>query len=199
MEKRRCTQYIRYGTHRNFTSNVRDAILIPCGAMRERKYQQCGFRRLVAAHAEGQCKSPFSATHGRTAYATIGVTASDMTVTPFLLHNERIQNMDEDERTNQSEEMNEENDAREEDIVEDTDSDTEDVVENDDANESVILQRIDALETTMSRILGGIDALREAQSVMVENGATIIDDTVDEDIDLGIDDFVSPTELDLML
>lgn len=107
--------------------------------------------------------------------------------------------MDEDERKDQSEEMNEENDAREEDIVEDTDADTKDVVENDDANESEVLRRLNALETTLGRIQGGIDALREAQSVMVENGATIIDDTVDDDIDLGIDDFVSPTELDLML
>lgn len=107
--------------------------------------------------------------------------------------------MDEDERRDQSEEMNEENDAREEDIVEDTDADTEDVVENDDANESEVLRRIDALENTLGRIMGGIDALREAQSVMVENGATIIDDTEDESIDLGIDDFVSPTELDLVL
>lgn len=167
--------------------------------MRERKYQQCGFRRLDAAHAEGQCKSPFSATHGRTAYATIGVTASDMTVAPFLLHNERTQNMDEEERKDTSEEMNDENDAREEDIVEDEDADTKDVVENDDANESEILRRIDALETTIGRILGGIDALREAQSVMVENGATIIDDTDDDNFDLGIDDYVAPSELDLSI
>lgn len=107
--------------------------------------------------------------------------------------------MDEDERRDESEEMNEENDAREEDIVEDTDADTRDVEENDDAEESVILQRIDALENTISRILGGIDALREAQSVMVENGATIIDDTEAEKFDLGIDDFVAPDELDLTL
>ena len=107
--------------------------------------------------------------------------------------------MDEDERKNVSEEMNEDNDAREEDIVEDTDADTKDVVENDDANESEVLRRIDALENTLGRIMGGIDTLREAQSVMVENGATIIDDTVDEDIDLGIDDFVTPAELDLVL
>ncbi len=107
--------------------------------------------------------------------------------------------MDEDERRDEAEEMNEENDAREEDIVEDTDADTRDVEENDNANESVILQRLDALETTMGRILGGIDALRETQSVMVENGATIIDDTEDDNFDLGVDDFVSPNELDLML
>lgn len=107
--------------------------------------------------------------------------------------------MDEDERKDASEEMNEENDAREEDIVEDTDADTKDVVENNNANESAILERIDALETTISRILGGIDALREAQSVMVENGATIIDDTEDDNIDLGIDDYIAPAELDLTI
>lgn len=107
--------------------------------------------------------------------------------------------MDENERRDQSEEMNEENDARKEDIVRDKDAENEEVVENDDANESEVLRRIDALEATLGRIMGGIDALREAQSVMVENGATIIDDTVDDDIDLGIDDFVTPAELDLVL
>ena len=107
--------------------------------------------------------------------------------------------MDEDERKDTSEEMNEENDAREEDIVEDTDSDTKDVEEKDNANESAILQRIDALETMLSRVLGGIDSLRETQSVMVENGATIIDDTEDDNIDFGIDDYVAPSELDLTI
>ncbi len=107
--------------------------------------------------------------------------------------------MDEDERRDTSEEMNEENDAREEDIVEDTDADTRDVVENDDANSNTILERINALEDTLNRIMGGIDALREAQSVMVENGATIVDTSEDENIDLGVDDFVEPAELDLML
>ena len=105
--------------------------------------------------------------------------------------------MDEDERTNESEEMNEENDAREEDIVEDTDSDTEDVEENDDENESEILRRLSALEETLGRVLGGIDALREAQSIMVDNGATIIDDSESETLDFGVDDYVSPDELDL--
>lgn len=107
--------------------------------------------------------------------------------------------MDEDERRDASEEMNEENDAREEDIVEDTDADTEDVVENNDANEAEVLRRMDALEEMLGRIIGGIDALREAQSVMVENGATIIDDTEDDDFDLGVDDYVAPNELDLIL
>lgn len=107
--------------------------------------------------------------------------------------------MDDDERTEQTEEINEENDAREEDIVEDTDADTQDVEENDDANESEILRRIDALEEMLGRVIGGIDALREAQSIMVDNGATIIDDSDDDSIDLGVDDYVSPTELDLTI
>jgi len=120
-------------------------------------------------------------------------------VAPFFVSQRKDTNMDEDEYKDASEEMNEENDAREEDIVEDTDADTKDVVENDDANESEVLRRLDVLETTLGRIQGGIDALREAQSVMVENGATIIDDTEDESIDLGIDDYATPAELDLML
>lgn len=106
--------------------------------------------------------------------------------------------MDEDERIEQSEEMNEENDAREEDIVEDTDADTEDVIENDDENNDSVMQRMDRLEEMLGRVLGGIDALRDAQSIMVDNGATIIDDT-EEEMDFGIDDFIEPSELDLML
>ena len=108
--------------------------------------------------------------------------------------------MDDDERKEQSEEMNEENDAREEDIVEDVDSDTKDVEENEDRSESEILRRLDALEQMIGRVSGGLDALREAQSIMVENGATIIDtDSGDEDMDLDVDNFMSPKELDLLI
>lgn len=109
--------------------------------------------------------------------------------------------MDENENV-QQEEMNDENDAREEDIVEDTDSDTKDVEEtvNEDssADVSAIMQRMNLLEEMVTRILGGIDALREAQSIMVENGATIIDDSTD-DLNLEVDDFVEPEELDLSI
>ena len=106
--------------------------------------------------------------------------------------------MDDEERRDEVEEMNEENDAREEDIVEDEDADTQDIEENEDRGDSEILRRLDALEESITRLAGGIDALREAQSVMVENGATIIDDSED-DFDLGIDDYVSPQELDLII
>lgn len=109
--------------------------------------------------------------------------------------------MDENENV-QQEEMNDENDAREEDIVEDMDSDTKDVEEtvNEDssADVSAIMQRMNLLEEMVTRILGGIDALREAQSIMVENGATIIDDSTD-DLNLEVDDFVEPEELDLSI
>lgn len=107
--------------------------------------------------------------------------------------------MDDDERTEQSEEMNEENDAREEDIVEDTDADTKDVEENDNENDSEILRRLDALEQMITRVSGGLDALRESQSVLVENGATIMEESAPEEMDLGVDAFVSPYDLDLLV
>lgn len=107
--------------------------------------------------------------------------------------------MDEDERREDAEEMNEENDAREEDIVEDTDADTRDVEENEDENDGELMRRLDRLEEMVGRVIGGLDALRDAQSVMVDNGATIIDDGDEEEMDFGIDDFVEPEELDLTL
>lgn len=106
--------------------------------------------------------------------------------------------MDEDERKDEVQELNEENDAREEDIVEDTDAGTRDVEENEDAKDGELLRRLDRVEEMLGRVIGGIDALREAQSVMVDNGATIIDSS-DDDFDYGIDDFVEPTELDLTI
>lgn len=106
--------------------------------------------------------------------------------------------MPEDERMDENEEMNEENDAREEDIVEDVDADTKDVEENNDDNYSDISRRIDRLETMVEKALSGIDALRDAQSIIVDNGGTI-QETEDDSMDLGIDDFVAPAELDLII
>ncbi len=107
--------------------------------------------------------------------------------------------MDEDERRDDEQVTNDENDAREEDIVEDTDSDTQDVDETVESGDSEILRRISALEESITRIAGGIDALREAQSIMVENGATIIDESEPEEMNLNVDSFVSPSELDLII
>lgn len=106
--------------------------------------------------------------------------------------------MPDDERRDENEEMNDENDAREEDIVEDVDSDTEDVERNNDDNYSEVSRRLDRLETMMERLSGGIDALRDAQSIIVDNGGTI-QETEDDSMDLGIDDFVAPAELDLII
>ena len=75
----------------------------------------------------------------------------------------------------EEEEMNEENDAREEDIVEDTDADTEDIVEeaHEDSDENEA--RFSRIESTLERLLGELSSLREAQGIMVENGAVISD------------------------
>lgn len=106
--------------------------------------------------------------------------------------------MDEDERTNEQEEMNEENDAREEDIVEDTDADTQDVEENEDESNDELNRRLSSIEDMLGRVLGGLDALREAQSIMVDNGATIME-SVDDSLDLEIDDYEPPAEMDLSI
>lgn len=106
--------------------------------------------------------------------------------------------MDENERNDDVTEMNEDNDAREEDIVEDTDSDTQDVEENEDENNDELNRRLSAIEDMLGRVLGGLDALRDAQSIMVDNGATIVEDE-ETSMDLGIDDYEPPAELDLSI
>lgn len=106
--------------------------------------------------------------------------------------------MGDDDSTKQSEEINEENDAREEDVVEDTDSDTKDVEQNDDRNTDVIERRFSSIEATLDKILGQISSIREAQGVMVENGAVVQDVDTDDFLD-NTDSFVPPAELDLLI
>ena len=106
--------------------------------------------------------------------------------------------MADDDSTKQSEEINEENDAREEDVVKDTDSDTKDVEQNDDRNADVIERRFSSIEATLDKILGQISSNREAQGVMVENGAVVQDVDNDDFLD-STDSFVSPAELDLLI
>lgn len=104
-----------------------------------------------------------------------------------------------DERdTNQSEEMNEENDAREEDIVSDTDADTEDVIDTEREHYDDVERRFSAIETTLDKILGAISSIREAQGIMVENGAVISEPDADMDF-TDVDAFVPPAELDLLI
>lgn len=106
--------------------------------------------------------------------------------------------MNDDDSMKQSEEINEENDAREEDVVEDTDSDTKDVEQNDNRNADVIERRFSSIEATLDKILGQISSIREAQGVMVENGAVVQDVDTDDFLDNN-DSFVSPAELDLLI
>ena len=106
--------------------------------------------------------------------------------------------MDDDERRDESEEMNDENDAREEDIVKDEDADTRDIEESESEEHDEISRRMDAIEDMLGRVLGKLDALTDAQSIMVDNGATIMED-IDDSLDLGMDDFEPPAELDLSI
>ena len=86
-----------------------------------------------------------------------------------------------DERdTNDVEEMNDDNDAREEDIVEDTDADTRDVEETQHEDYEETERRFSGIEATLEKILGELSSIRETQGIMVENGAVIHE--VDSDI-----------------
>lgn len=104
-----------------------------------------------------------------------------------------------DERdTNQGEEINEENDSREEDIVEDTDSDTEDIENTQREDYDATERRFSGIEATLEKILGELSSLREAQGIMVENGAVVND--VDTEIGhIEEDEFVPPREMDLLI
>lgn len=107
--------------------------------------------------------------------------------------------MDENENKDTSNVTNDENDAREEDIVADTDSDTEDVEETVNEARDDSDARFSRLESTIDRILGELSALREAQGILVENGAVINDASAD-DIDFtDADHFVPPSEMDLLV
>ena len=104
-----------------------------------------------------------------------------------------------DERdTNQGKEINEENDSREEDIVEDTDSDTEDIENTQREDYDATEKRFSGIEATLDKILGQLSSLREAQGIMVENGAVVND--VDTEIGhIEEDEFVPPREMDLLI
>ena len=102
------------------------------------------------------------------------------------------------DNTIQSDEMNEDNDAREEDIVRDTDADTKDVEETEDKKYDETEKRFSGIEATLDKILGELSSLREAQGILVENGAVVND--VETDIGhVEEDEFVPPMELDLLI
>ena len=106
--------------------------------------------------------------------------------------------MAEDDSRRDEEEMNEDNDAREEDIVADEDSDTRDIEdtarENADRNEA----RFSSIEATLDKILGQLSSIREAQGILVENGAVVQESDAEVDY-TDTDAFVPPAELDLLI
>lgn len=106
--------------------------------------------------------------------------------------------MAEDDSRRDEEEMNEDNDAREEDIVADEDSDTRDIEdtarENADRNEA----RFSSIEATLDKILGQLSSIREAQGILVENGAVVQESDAEVDY-TDTDSFVPPAELDLLI
>lgn len=58
--------------------------------------------------------------------------------------------------------------------------------------------RFARLESTLERVLGEISSIREAQGILVENGAVITETDADFDL-VEEDSFVPPTELDLLI
>ena len=106
--------------------------------------------------------------------------------------------MDTNDAQVQEEEMNEENDAREEDVVRDADSDTEDIVENDDSNYRALSDRLNRMETLLERLSGNLEALRDAQGLLVDNGATVREDFT-EDIDIPASTYDSGLDLDFRI
>lgn len=58
--------------------------------------------------------------------------------------------------------------------------------------------RFARLEATLERVLGEISSIREAQGILVENGAVITETDADFDL-VEEDSFVPPTELDLLI
>lgn len=93
----------------------------------------------------------------------------------------------------------ENDDSREEDIVEDTDADTEDVVEEEKAVENNSVEQFDEMMQKLDKILGGIDSLRDAQALMVENGA-VVRENVGSELDTGsVDEYADFGELDFTI
>ena len=106
--------------------------------------------------------------------------------------------MADDNDRQQSEEMNKDNDAREEDIVSDTDADTKDVEDSQREDYDATEKRFSGIEATLDKILGELSSIREAQGILVENGAVVND--VETDIGhVEEDEFVPPREMDLLI
>lgn len=110
---------------------------------------------------------------------------------------------DEDERIVEDSDADTKDDIASEDEdtqneVEDVDADTRDIERTSSTEFAALIDRMDILEKMVSELSGSITSLKDAQAVMIENGAVINDSTTMDDTD-DIDDFRSISELDLTL
>lgn len=110
--------------------------------------------------------------------------------------------MAEENTNNTSNETNEENVSREEETNEQQGESTQNQEdsgnENPQTQESESDARLARLESSVERILGEISSIREAQGIMVENGAVISEPDADLDF-TDADSFVPPSEMDLLI
>lgn len=140
----------------------------------------------------------FSHWQGVPAYGTIGTATAMRFAVPFFVSRREEKFMGDDDVKSTSNDDARDDDAQVDDIVSDDDADTRDIEENDDENTDEIQARFTALEETLDRILGELSSIREAQGILVENGAVITEN--DANIDYTDDDsFVPPAELDLLI
>ena len=70
--------------------------------------------------------------------------------------------------------------------------------DNSDSAASENEARFTRLESTLERVLGEISAIREAQGILVQNGAVISENGPETDF-TDVDSFVPPAELDLLI
>lgn len=108
------------------------------------------------------------------------------------------ENDDDVQRDNDETNDNSQNDETRE--TEENASGNDDSNERDSAEDSAAANeaRFARLESTLERVLGEISAIREAQGILVENGAVITETDADFDL-VEEDSFVPPTELDLLI
>ncbi len=106
--------------------------------------------------------------------------------------------MDDSNDATTSNENENENVAQTEETIEDTDADTRDEVDTTNDDFVTLLRRMNTMEEVMERLAGNLEALRNAQGILVENGATV-QDFDDSNMDLNDDSFISPAELDLLI
>lgn len=94
--------------------------------------------------------------------------------------------------------MDDETKKAEEQEVEDTDADTKDLTQEEDDGFKELSRRMSQIEETQTRIMGALEAIKSAQSVMVDMGAVIRDDNP-ADNSTDVDMFVPLEDMDFSL